>query len=235
MKLFRFRGITVELHPAFYLLPLIVGAQGWVGEPHHHWRGLAEALGGIALVYSCVVLHEFGHALTAQKLGIQVQHIVLLPFGGMALLGRMPRSPRAELLITAAGPAVNFVIAGLAFTLLGGWPADLADDSLPTTRWHDFLELLMLINLYLGCFNLLPAFPMDGGRVLRALLAYKLDYLRATRWALNIGRGVAVVGIVYSLWTGSYMLAGLFIFILWVGKREYEYLLMEEAQRWPHL
>jgi Zn-dependent protease len=186
-------------------------------------------LGAVALVYTCVVLHEFGHALTARKLGIPVQHIVLLPFGGMALLGRLPRSPRAELLIVAAGPAVNFAIAGLALVLLGGWPTDLGGDVLPTFHGHDVLEFLLLANLVLGCFNLLPAFPMDGGRILRALLAIKLDYLRATRWALYIGRGVAVAGIVVALIYGAYLLAGLFTFILWIGKREYDLLIREET------
>jgi Zn-dependent protease len=229
MKLFRFRGITLELHPTFYLLPLIVGAQGWMDEPDHPWRGLAQNLGAVALVYTCVVLHEFGHALTARRLGIPVQHIVLLPFGGMAMLGRMPRNSWAELLIVAAGPAVNFVIVGLCLALLGGWPADLGGDVMPTLHWHDILEFLLVANLVLGCFNLLPAFPMDGGRILRALLAFKLDYLRATRWALNIGRGVALVGIAVALLIKTYLLAALFIFILWVGKREYEQLNFEET------
>jgi Zn-dependent protease len=235
MKLFRFRGITLELHPTFYLLPLVVGAQGWVDEPHHPWRGLAQSLGAVALVYTCVVLHEFGHALTARRLGVPVQHIVLLPFGGMALLGRLPRSPREELLIVAAGPAVNFVIAGVALALLGGWPADLSDDTLPTTHLRDILEFLLISNLVLGCFNLLPAFPMDGGRILRALLAFKLDYLRATRWALNIGRCVAVAGIVVALLYHAYLLAALFFFILWIGRREYQFLLWEEAQTGPEM
>ena len=100
---------------------------------------------------------------------------------------------------------------------------------MPTLRWHDILEFLLVANLVLGCFNLLPAFPMDGGRILRALLAFKLDYLRATRWALNIGRGVALVGIAVALLIKTYLLAALFIFILWVGKREYEQLNFEET------
>jgi len=231
MKLFRFRGIALDLHPTFYLLPLVVGAQGWADNPDDPGRGLAQSLGAVALVYTCVVLHEFGHALTARWLGVPVQHIVLLPFGGMALLGRLPRNSWAELLIVAAGPAVNFAIVGICLLLLGRWPVVGEEDLLPTFQLYDILVFLLLSNLVLGCFNLLPAFPMDGGRILRALLAFKLDYLRATRWALNIGRGVAGLGIVFALWTHSFLLAGLFVFILWIGKREYEFLVMEEATR----
>ncbi|HTB63783.1 MAG TPA: M50 family metallopeptidase [Opitutales bacterium] len=235
MKLFRVRGITLELHPAFYLLPLFIGVEGWIEDTENHWRGLAEGVGAVALVYTCVVLHEFGHALTAKKLGVEVKRIVLLPFGGVALMSHIPRSPRVELWIVIAGPLVNFVIAGLSLALLGGWPADLWDDSLPTTSMHDILEFLLLANLYLGCFNLLPAFPMDGGRILRALLARKMDYVRATKWALYIGRGVALVGIGYALFYGHYLLAALFVFILWVGKREYEQLLRDESVPEPVL
>jgi len=233
MKLFRCGGITLELHPTFYLLPLLVAAQGWADDDESHLRGVGLYLFAFVLVYICLVLHEFGHALTARRLGIPVRRIVLLPIGGMALMERMPRKPRTELLITAAGPMVNFIIAGVCFILVGGWPADLDETAVPALHWVNIGTYLLVANVYLGCFNLLPVFPMDGGRVLRALLAFKLDYLRATRWALNIARGIAIVAIVAALWFGLFLLAALFVFIMYVGKREYEQLLMEEAQVWP--
>ena len=225
MKLLRFRGITLELHPTFYLLPLYVAWEGWRDG---HWPGVAENLWAVALVYTCLVLHEFGHALTAQRLGLPVKHIVLLPIGGMALLQNMPRKPRTELLITAAGPAVNFAIAGISLVLLGGWPAGMEDVDHPTFHIVGVLKFLLLANLWLGCFNLLPAYPMDGGRVLRALLVYKLDYLDATRWAVIIGYFVAGSGIVIGLLYGLPMLVLLFLFILYIGNWEYRHLRREE-------
>ncbi len=225
MKLLRFRGITLELHPTFYLLPLYVAWEGWHDA---RWPGVAENLWAVVLVYTCLVLHEFGHALTAQRLGLPVKHIVLLPIGGMALLQGMSRKPRTELLITAAGPAVNFAIAGIALVLLGGWPPHLDRIEHPTFHIVGVLKFLLLANLTLGIFNMLPAYPMDGGRVLRALLAYKLDYLEATRWAVIIGYFVAGSGIVLGLLYGLPSLVVLFLFILYVGNWEYRHLRREE-------
>ncbi len=233
MKLFRCSGITLELHPTFFLLPLLVAVQGWADDDEYHLRGMGIYLFAFVLVYTCLVLHEFGHALTARRLGIPVRRIVLLPIGGMALMERIPRDPRAELLITAAGPLVNFVIAGICFVLVGGWPANANEEAVPTLHWFAIGNYLLVANVFLGCFNLLPVFPMDGGRVLRALLAFKLDYLRATRWALYVARVIAIVAIVAALWYGLFLLAALFLFILYVGKREYLQLLMDEAQVWP--
>jgi len=233
MTLFQCCGITLELHPTFLLLPLLVTAQGWADYPEYHLKGVAIELFAFVLVYICLVLHEFGHALTARRLGIPVRRIVLLPIGGMALMESIPRSPRAELLITAAGPLVNFAIAGICYLLLGKWPANAYEVAAPTLHWVKIGNFLLVANVYLGCFNLLPVFPMDGGRVLRALLAFKFDYLHATRWALYVARAVALVGIVAAIWYGLFLLAALFLFILYVGKREYEQLLMEEAQMLP--
>ncbi len=233
MTLFRCGGITLELHPSFFLLPLLVAAQGWADDPEYHLRGVAIYLFAFVLVYTCLVLHEFGHALTARRLGIPVRRIVLLPIGGMALMERIPRNPKSELLITAAGPMVNFAIAGICFVLVGGWPTNADEVAVPLLHWVNIANYLLVANVYLGCFNLLPVFPMDGGRVLRALLAFKLDYLRATRWALYIARAIALVGIIAAIWHGLFLLAALFLFILYVGKREYEQLLVEEAQVRP--
>jgi Zn-dependent protease len=158
-------------------------------------EGFAAALKGVAFilaVFCCVVLHEFGHALTAQRYHIQTRDITLLPIGGVARLERMPREPLQELWVALAGPAVNVLIAAVLFGSLF-----LAGRLGPFTASLDtggeFLNQLMLVNLFLVVFNLIPAFPMDGGRVLRALLATRLDYARATEIAARVGQGLAIV------------------------------------------
>jgi Zn-dependent protease len=235
MQLFRVAGIALEVHPTFYVLPVLIGLNGYADGG---WEEMLLGWGALLLVYTCVVLHEFGHALTARALGLPVWRIVLLPIGGMAMLGRLPRRPCTELLIVAAGPLVNFVIAGICLGLLRGWPDGWVvydPDSwgyLETSgiSVNDLLRFLLASNIFLGCFNLLPAFPMDGGRVLRALLALRFDYLRATWYALLIGRAVAVVALVFALWAHLYMLAILFGFILFLGGLEYTQLAREETQ-----
>jgi Zn-dependent protease len=159
-----------------------------------------------------------------------VHRIILLPVGGMALLERLPREPRDELLIVAAGPLVNFVIAGLSLIFLLGWPSDWDDFSILPTNAHDVLMALLIINLSLGTFNLLPAFPMDGGRIVRALLAYFTDYVNATWWALMVGRAVALVALIFALWFQAYTLVILFTFIIILGGLEYRHVVRTEAE-----
>ncbi len=236
MQLFRVAGIALEVHPTFFVLPILIGLTGF-GDGG--WREMLVDWAALVLVYTCVVLHEFGHALTARALGLPVWRIILLPIGGMAMLGRLPRRPSAELLIVAAGPMVNFVIAGICLALLHGWPEGWVlfhpqtwgDPETNGLTVNDVLRFLLSANLLLGCFNLLPAFPMDGGRVLRALLALRLDYLSATWSALMIGRAVAAAGIALALFKWHlYMLAILFGFILFLGDLEYTQLAREETQ-----
>ena len=142
---------------------------------------MLDGLTLIVLLFGCVLLHEFGHALTARRFGIATRYITLLPIGGLALLESMPRDPRQEIVVALAGPAVNLVIAA------GAWLAmRLAGESgvlfsLPFGQ--GLLPTLLAANLMLAVFNLLPAFPMDGGRVLRAALSLRMDRLRATRTA----------------------------------------------------
>jgi Zn-dependent protease len=185
----RVAGIVVQVHWTFLLLI------GWVVLTHTRDGGDAgDALRGVALtlaVFTCVVLHEFGHALTARRFGIGTRDITLLPIGGLARLARMPDEPRQELLVAAAGPAVNVVLAGALALVLGftGTHVRVTDATLMGAR---FVDQLMWINVVLVVFNLLPAFPMDGGRVLRALLALRMPYLKATRWAATTGQTIAV-------------------------------------------
>jgi Zn-dependent protease len=185
----RVAGIVVQVHWTFLLLI------GWVVLMHTRaGGGVGDALRGVALtlaVFVCVVLHEFGHALTARRFGIGTRDITLLPIGGLARLARMPDDPRQELAVAAAGPAVNVVLAaGIAGVLVvTGRYAPVTEVTLVGSR---FLDQLLMINVVLVVFNLLPAFPMDGGRVLRALLALRLPYLQATRWAAYTGQTIAV-------------------------------------------
>jgi Zn-dependent protease len=188
-QLGRVAGIVVQVHWSFALLI------GWVVLIHvQDGGGVADVLRAIALtlaVFLCVVLHEFGHALTARRFGIGTRDITLLPIGGVARLDRMPRDPRQELLVAGAGPAVNVVLAlalGAVLVLTGRY-ASMIDSAHVGAA---FLGQLLLINIVLVVFNLLPAFPMDGGRVLRALLALRFPYQKATRWAATAGQIVAV-------------------------------------------
>lgn len=181
-RLGRAAGIDVYLHPTFLLLLAVAFAfQG----------GLLAAV-FTAAVFGCVLLHEYGHALTARAFGIPTRDITLYPIGGVARLERLPRAPRAELLITLAGPAVNLALAAvlaLVLNLSGGLGADPEWAPLPA----QFLATLAMANVALAVFNLLPAFPMDGGRIVRALLSGWLGRLRATEIAVVIGRFLALM------------------------------------------
>jgi len=189
-KLARVAGIDVHMHATFLLLVAWVALSHWAAE-----QSVAAVVAGVAFIlalFACVVLHEFGHALTARKYGIKTRDITLLPIGGVARLERMPDEPMQELWVALAGPAVNVVIAAALF----GWMAT-TNGLEPLTRLSvtsgPFLERLMYVNVFLVAFNLLPAFPMDGGRVLRALLATRMEYTRATQTAAQIGQGMALL------------------------------------------
>jgi len=183
-------GIDLKIHLTFVLILL------WYGISTYMSGGsLTAALSNVLLIlalFFSVVLHEFGHALTARLFGIATRDIILLPIGGIARLESMPEDPKEELLVSIAGPAVNAVIAGGLFTglLLSGFfnpPLIMAE--MLTNFWLQ----LMFANIILVLFNMIPAFPMDGGRVLRSILAMFMDHLKATRIAANIGRGLALV------------------------------------------
>ncbi len=181
--------------------------------------GLWWSAGTFLAFFTCVVLHELGHSLTAMRFGVHVRRILLMPIGGMAEFDQIPRRPSQEFLITIAGPAVNFVIAALLWLAIDvpvGWTADAASNSL-----LDLARTLLVWNLWMGLFNLLPAFPMDGGRILRALLAMRLPYLRATYWAVTIAKVIMVPAIILELYLGRYLVVAIFIFIYLAGEAEY--------------
>jgi len=183
----RMFGIRIKIHFTFLLfVGWIAVSQGILtGEP------LQAALSVLLmlLVFGCVLLHELGHALTARRFGVETRDIILLPIGGVARLERMPEKPSQEILVAVAGPAVNVAIALLLAGLMTAF--HMSFSGLAFTG--GLLEALLYINVVIVLFNMIPAFPMDGGRVLRALLAIRLPFLQATRIASYIGQGVAVL------------------------------------------
>ena len=216
-KLGRIAGIDVFLHPTF-LLVLIPGIS--FGGPLT-----------ILCVFGCVLLHEFGHALMARRFGIETDDITLYPIGGVARLRRMPRAPGAELMIALAGPAVNFAIVG-ALTVLNSLGLDAL---VAGTTLGFLLNELLIVNLVLGLFNLIPAFPMDGGRVLRALLGGWLGRAQATTIAATIGRALAVLFGIFGIFTlvraGNPIPLALAAFIYFAARVEETQVLHEERRR----
>ena len=218
--MFRFRGIRVFVHWTFLILPAWI-AYGGFSEGHSVEQILGH-IGLVLIVFFCVVLHEFGHALTAQRFGIATRDITLLPIGGVASLERMPEEPRQEFLITVAGPLVNLVIAGLGFLVIVamGLSVFLSDAVLGADTWTEVLSFIVGANLLLFLFNLIPAFPMDGGRIFRSLLSMRLPREKATRIAAGLGRVLAIGFAVYGLMNGQPFLALIGVFIFFAAGAE---------------
>lgn len=186
LPIFRIAGIQLRIHVTFLLLI------AWLSFGYYTAGGTAAATARVLfvlLLFLCVVLHEFGHALAAKAYGINTPDITLLPIGGVARLERMPEEPKQELVIAIAGPLVNVAIA-LGLFLVIGWRNSIDPGEIER---GDLLANLLTINIGLVIFNLLPAFPMDGGRILRALLATRLSYARATQLAATIGQAFAFI------------------------------------------
>ncbi len=220
IPLLRLRGIEIKVHVTFALI-LVWAAYYWGFRTD---AGLQGALFGVVatlLLFVCVTLHELGHAVAAQRYGVEVRDITLLPIGGVARI-EVPENPKQELWIAVAGPAVNVAIAAVliaagavlrATSLV--MPADLGD-TMRDAEWSGLLAYLTLANIGLVLFNAIPAFPLDGGRVLRALLALRTDYRRATGIAAAIGQGLALLFGFAGFATGDYFLIVVAIFV-WFG------------------
>jgi len=198
-KIARVAGIDIYIHATFLLLIYLVGISYW--KQQGTIAAVISGVGYILALFFCVVLHEFGHSLTARRYGIRTRNITLLPIGGIASLEKMPEDPRQEINVAIAGPAVNFVIASLLYLYLDFSNAHVTAEPFSMTG-GSFLYRLMMVNIFLGSFNLLPAFPMDGGRILRATLALRMDHAKATQKAASVGQflavGMGLLGIIYN-------------------------------------
>ncbi len=219
--LFRIGGTEVRLHPTFFLLLAWVGAVGWArGGPPAAWHGIAF----IVLLFACVVAHEFGHIWAARRYGIATRDVTLLPIGGVASLERMPEKPSQEIVVALAGPAVNVVIAAALLAVMAATGEGFDSRQLAELEraQSSLLMQLAAANIALVLFNLIPAFPMDGGRVLRAMLASQVGYVRATQAAANVGQMIAVVlGFLGLFGNPLLILVAVFVFLAASGEAGY--------------
>ena len=213
-KIGRVSGIELRVHATFPILLV------WLALLYYQDTGtVTGAARGVLFtlaLFCSVVLHELGHALTGRRFGVPTRDITLLPIGGVARLDHMPEQPRQELWIALAGPAVTVVIAAAIYILLRalGLPVALVEEAAAHVERGAFLAQLMWVNVWLAVFNLLPAFPMDGGRVLRAGLALRMDYLRATEIAARLGKWFALLfGIIGLVYRPLLVLIALFVWL----------------------
>ena len=215
-KIARIAGVDVKVHWTFLIL------LGWFFFSFYRESNQVESglygVGFVLAAFICVLAHEYGHVLTARRFGIRTRDITLLPIGGLASLERIPEKPKEELIVALAGPAVNVVIAVAVYIYMAITDQLVNLSNYPETHSFfdpaSFAENILAMNLLLVVFNLIPAFPMDGGRVLRALLAMRWDRPKATRFAAGIGRTLAV-GFVFLGFFGSfwYVFIGLFVYL----------------------
>ncbi|MBJ7495496.1 MAG: M50 family metallopeptidase [Gemmataceae bacterium] len=216
-------GISVYIHPAFWLLPIFYLFSNLRATSLFH-SILEVAL--LFAVFFCVILHEFGHALAARMFGIQTRDITIYPMGGVARLERMSEDPFEELVIALAGPAVNLVIFFLLLPIcihFSAAPFDFENLTPPNNlsgSLNHYLQMLMLSNLGLLIFNLLPIFPMDGGRVLRALLNLAVGFSNATIASVFLGNLGAIVLVFLGLFSSNYILVLLALFVFIAGRQE---------------
>ena len=202
-------GTDIKVHATFLLLLV------WAAVASYQEAGAAAAVDFtlfLLALFGCIVLHEFGHILMARRFGVRTPDVILLPIGGVAQLERIPEEPRQELLIALAGPVVTLAIVGVLFALaiLLGLRPSLHD---PVVGHQPFVVRLLAVNVYVLLFNLLPVFPMDGGRVFRAVLAHRLGLVRATRIAGGIGQVAAAAMGIYGFTAGVPMLILVAVFL----------------------
>jgi Zn-dependent protease len=215
INLFRVRGIMISLNFTFFPLLAWAAYSGWRenGIPGLWWE-----VGFLVAIFVCIILHEFGHAFMAMGFGIRVRSVLVTCVGGIALLDSIPKRPVQEFLIAIAGPAVNVAIAAVLWMAVGP-PEDWNSFSMSTPL--DAVRLLIEANVILLLFNLIPAFPMDGGRILRSILATMMPYVRATFWAVTVAKVLLVVGVLACLYFGNLWRALIFGFLFSAGEAEY--------------
>jgi Zn-dependent protease len=235
----RLFDIPVRIHWSFLLLLAYVAFSGITDGGS--WSDVAWSFLFVGAIFLCVVLHEFGHALSARRFGVETKDIILSPIGGVARLYRMPEQPAQELIVAIAGPLVNVVIALMTGPLalwlapnelrqlanmILGLPVMMEETS-PFIAY--FLPALFLLNIVLALFNLLPAFPMDGGRVLRALLSMRFSRLLATRIASLVGQVIALALFAYALSEGNLLTSLVGVFVFFMAMQEYRQVKMQET------
>jgi Zn-dependent protease/CBS domain-containing protein len=220
-RLLRIQGIDIRVHVTFVLI-LIWAAYYWSVVVDDGLRGAIFGVIATLLLFVCVTLHELGHSFQAKAYGIDVEDITLLPIGGLARLGQIPKDPKQEFRIAVAGPLVNVVIAVLliAVTVILGRDTFTSPGalirSMQTGDVGALLDYLLFANIALVLFNIIPAFPMDGGRILRSLLAMRISHARATQIAASIGQAMALLLGLFGFATGNFFLILIAIFI-WFG------------------
>ncbi len=217
----RFANIPVRLHWSFAFVFVVIAffSVSYELQPKQIFAFTLYIL----TLYLCVVFHEYGHALMAKRFGVDTEDIIISPIGGVARLHRIPHQPFQEFLIAIAGPVVNVVLALIIATILltigeRVLPASL--DSFSIEKPIEFLRMVLVLNVILFLFNLIPAFPMDGGRILRALLASKIPYVKATTIASLIGRIIAIGFFIYGIYSKQYTLPFIAILIFTMARNE---------------
>jgi len=218
IKLFRIKGIDIRVHLTFVLI-LIWAASRWGVTMRGGTIGALYGILVILLLFVCVTIHELAHSLNAMRFGIKVRNITLLPIGGISQMEEIPRKPSEELRMSLAGPLSNFIIAAilLLLSIPLNFPAEVSAGRMSqvfsSVSWEGLLAYLITANIMLGVFNLLPAFPMDGGRVLRSLLAMRMDHAKATAIAAQAGQGLAWAMGLFGVLSGAWTLVIIAVFI----------------------
>lgn len=229
IQIAKFAGIPVKVHWSFLSILVWVVFEGRRNDMDWAWTGWFGLL--ILTLFGCVVLHEYGHALSARRYGVDTKDIILSPIGGIARLNGLPEKPIHEFVVAIAGPLVNIFIAGV----LGGvgWMSSTLHMNMEGSREifgqpENFLSLLFGLNIFLAVFNLVPAFPMDGGRIFRSLLSVKLGRLKATRIAAWIGQVISVGFFIMAFYANP-MFALVGIFVFYMATQEYQMVKYEDT------
>jgi Zn-dependent protease len=228
LRIFTWLGIPVYLHWSFFLIFLYALYIGYSEEMAT--SSILWLMGFFVAMFACVLLHEFGHSIAARRYGVVTHDIILTPLGGMARLARIPEKPIQEFIVAIAGPLVNVLIALVLYAFgkfffrneaQSLFSYFLAEPNMEMQGLYMFIPLMIWTNVSLFVFNLLPAFPMDGGRILRSLLSMQFGRLRATKYATWLGQVLAVLFILFGLYNENFVLALIGVFVITTARAEY--------------